>query len=190
LDRPYYQTARALMNYANYAEMLSMSSFAAKPSLSNPGYTMLKNIEINLLMNGADYCLRMTKSGTGASYELNNGNIDYNRAPLVVGAMLGIPEWVDWALNGPLGFRYAITNTIDINGRYFETGTLYAEHTRELLLSTAYFLKRMRLPSYPAGFDAYDDQRFAHFALNFFTGIQVAGRLPLFGDAGPDTEIK
>jgi hypothetical protein len=48
----------------------------------------------------------------------------------------------------------------------------------------------MRLPSYPAGFDAYDDQRFAHFALNFFTGIQVAGRLPLFGDAGPDTEIK
>lgn len=190
LDRPYYQSARALMNYANYAEMLSMSAFAGKPSLSNPGYTMLRNIEINLLMNGADYCLRMTKSGTGASYELNNGNIDYNRAPLVVGAMLGIPEWVDWALNGPLGFRYAITNTIDINGRYFETGTLYAEHTRELLLSTAYFLKRMRLPSYPTGFDAYDDQRFAHFALNFFTGVQVAGRLPLFGDAGPDNQIK
>ncbi len=190
LDRPYYQSARALMNYANYAEMLSMSTFSGKPSPSNPGYTMLKNIEINLLMNGADYCLRMTKSGTGASYELNNGNIDYNRAPLVVGAMLGIPEWVEWALNGPLGFKYAVTNTIDINGRYFETGTLYAEHTRELLLSTAYFLKRMRLPSYPNGFEAYDDQRFAHFALNFFTGIQVAGRLPLFGDAGPDAEIK
>lgn len=190
LDRPYYQAARALMNYANYAEMLSMSNFATKPSLSNPGYTMLKNIEINLLMNGADYCLRMTKSGKGASYELNNGNIDYNRAPLVVGAMLGIPEWVDWALNGPLGFRYAISNTIDINGRYFETGTLYAEHTRELLLSTAYFLKRMRLPSYPNGFEAYDNQRFAHFTLNFFTGIQVAGRFPLFGDSGPDAEIK
>jgi hypothetical protein len=189
LDRPYYQSARALMNYANYAEILSMSKTAGKPSLSNPGYTMLKNIEINLLMNGADYCLRMTKSGTGASYELNNGNIDYNRAPLVVGALLGIPEWVEWSLNGPLGFRYAITNTIDINGRYFETGALYAEHTRELLLSTAFFLKRMRLPSYPNGFEAYDDQRFAHFALNFFSGIEVAGRLPLFGDAGPDTEI-
>lgn len=189
LDRPYYQSARALMNYAYFAEMLSTSTHAVKPSPSNAGYSMLKNIDENLLMDGADYCLRMTKAGKGASYELNNGNIDYNRAPLVVGAMLGIPEWVDWALNGPLGFRYAISNTIDINGRYFETATLYAEHTRELLLSTAYFLKRMRLPSYPHGYGAYDDERFAHFALNFFTGIEVNGRLPLFGDSGPDKEI-
>ena len=189
LDRPYYQSARAMMNYAYFAEMLSMSKHAVKPSLSNAGTPMLKNIELNLLMNGADYCLRMTKSGTGASYELNNGNMDYNRAPLVVGAMLGIPEWVDWALNGPLGFKYAISNTIDINGRYFETGASYASHTRDLLLSTAYFLKRMRLPSYPKGYEAYDDQRFAHFALDFFTGIEVAGRLPLFGDAGPDNQI-
>jgi len=190
LERPYYQAARALMNYAYFAEILSTSAHAIKPSLSNSGYTMLKNIELNLLMNGADYCLRMTKAGHGASYELNNGNIDYNRAPLVVGAMLGITEWVDWALNGPLGFRYAVTNTIDINGRYFETGTLYAQHTRELLLSTAHFLRRMRLPAYPKGYEAYDDARFAQFALNFFTGIQVAGRLPLFGDAGPDAIIR
>jgi hypothetical protein len=190
LDRPYYQAARALMNYAYYAEMLSMSTHADKQSLSNPVYTMKKNIELNLLMNGADYCLRMTKAGKGASYELNNGNIDYNRAPLVVGAMLGITEWVDWALNGPLGFRYVITNTIDINGRYFETGTLYAQHTRDLLLSTALFLRRMRLPAYPKGFEAFDDVRFSQFALNFFTGIQVSGRLPLFGDAGPDSYLQ
>lgn len=189
LDRPYYQAARALMNYAYFAEILSASKHAARPSLSNPGYSMLRNIELNMLMNGADYCLRMAKSGKGASYELNNGNIDYNRAPLVVGALLGIPEWVNWALNGPLGFKNAVTNTIDINGRYFETGTLYASHTRELLLSTAYFLKRMQLPSYPKGYAAYDDPRFALFAFDFFTGIQVAGRLPLYGDAGPDDAI-
>jgi len=189
LDRPYYQAARAMMNYAYYAEILSTSIHAIKPSLSNPDYTMQKNIELNLLMNGADYCLRMTKAGKGASYELNNGNIDYNRAPLVVGAMLGITEWVDWALNGPLGFKYVVTNTIDINGRYFETGTLYAQHTRELLLSTAFFLRRMRLPTYPNGFGSFDDVRFAQFALDFFTGIQVAGRLPLYGDAGPDSGI-
>ncbi len=190
LERPYYQAARALMNYAYFAEVLSMSTYANKPSLSNSGYTMLKNIELNLLMNGADYCLRMTKAGKGASYELNNGNIDYNRAPLVVGAMLGITEWVDWALNGPLGFRYSVTNTIDVNGRYFETGTLYAQHTRELLLSTALLLRRMRMPAYPQGYEAFDDARFAQFALDFFTGIQVAGRLPLFGDAGPDNVIR
>ncbi|WP_316812681.1 heparinase II/III family protein [Pedobacter heparinus] len=189
LDRPYYQAARALMNYAYFTEILSASKHAAKPSMSNPGYTMLKNIELNMLMNGADYCLRMAKSGKGASYELNNGNIDYNRAPLVVGALLGIPEWVNWALNGPLGFKNAVSNTIDINGRYFETGTLYASHTRELLLSTAYFLKRMQLPSYPKGYAAYDDPRFALFAFDFFTGIQVAGRLPLYGDAGPDDAL-
>ena len=190
LDRPYYQAARAMMNYAYYAEILSASVHALNPSLSNPGYSMKKNIELNLLMNGADYCLRMTKAGKGASYELNNGNIDYNRAPLVVGAMLGITDWVDWALNGPLGFKYVVTNTIDINGRYFETGTLYAQHTRELLLSTAFFLRRMRLPAYPNGFGSFDDVRFAQFALDFYTGIQVAGRLPLFGDAGPDSVIR
>lgn len=189
LDRPYYQAARAMINYAYFAEALSTSAHSSKTSPSNPVYSMRKNIELNLLMNGADYCLRMAQSGKGASYELNNGNIDYNRAPLIVGAMLGIPEWIEWALNGPLGFRNAIGNTIDINGRYFETGTLYASHTRELMLSTAFFLKRMRLPAYPQGFEAYDDSRFAMFALDFFTGIQVAGRLPLFGDAGPDAVI-
>jgi hypothetical protein len=189
LDRPYYQAARAMMNYAYFAEMLSTSTHAGEPSLSNANYSMLKNIEFNLLMNGADYCLRMSKAGTGASNELNNGNIDYNRAPLAVGAMLGITKWVDWALNGPLGFRYAVTNTIDINGRYFETGTLYAQHTRALLLSTAWFLKRMKLPSYPNGYGAYDDERFAQFALDFFTGIEVAGRLPLFGDSESDSFI-
>lgn len=189
LDRPYYQAARALMNYIYFAEVLSTSPYAKKTSPSNPQYSIVENIELNMLMNGADYCLRMTKAGKGASYELNNGNIDYNRAPLIVGALLGIPEWVDWALNGPLGFKYALSNTIDVNGRYFETGTSYASHTRALLLSTAHFLKRMRLPEYPTGYGAYDDSRFALFALDFFTGVQVAGRLPLFGDAGPDRAI-
>ena len=189
LDRPYYQAARALMNYAYFAEMLSMSRHSKESSLSNTAYSMSRNIELNLLMNGADYCLRMVKAGKGASNELNNGNIDYNRAPLVVGAMLGITEWVDWALNGPLGFRFAISNTIDINGRYFETGASYAHHTRELLLSTAIFLRRMSLPAYPNGYAAFDDTRFSQFALDFFTGMQVAGRLPLFGDAGPDAMI-
>ncbi len=189
LERPYYQAARTLMLYAYYYEALSKNALLEKPSLSNPQFSMRQNIELNLLMNGAAYCLRMTETGTGASKELNNGNIDYNRAPLAVGALLGIPSWVDWALNGPLGFRYAVTNSIDINGRYFETGASYAQHTRDLLLSTAEMLKRMRLPQYPQGYNAYDDTRFAFFALDFFTQIQAAGRLPLFGDAGPDRLI-
>jgi hypothetical protein len=186
LERPYYQAARALVRYAYFYEALAGSALLEKPSPSNPQFSMRQNIELNLLMNGADYCLRMTESGKGASKELNNGNIDYNRAPLAVGALLGIPSWVDWALNGPLGFRYALTNSIDINGRYFETGASYAMHTRELLLSTAELLKRMRLPQYPQGYNAYDDKRFALFALDFFTQMQAAGRLPQFGDAGPD----
>jgi hypothetical protein len=189
LERPYYQAARALVRYAYFYEALAGSTHAAQKSPSNPQFSMRQNIELNLLMNGANYCLQMTKAGEGASYELNNGNIDYNRGPLAVGALLGIPEWVDWALNGPLGFRYAVTNSIDINGRYFETGASYAQHTRELLLSTSELLKRMRLPQYPQGFNAYNDKRFALFALDFFTQIQAAGRLPLFGDAGPDRAV-
>src|SRR5690606_18409214 len=70
LERPYYQAARSLMNYAYFAEVLSTSTHAANPSPSNPEYSMLKNIELNLLMNGADYCLRMTQQGKGASNEL------------------------------------------------------------------------------------------------------------------------
>ncbi len=190
LQQPYYQAAKALTRYGYFTEVLSMSAHASKPSLSNGGYTMLRNIELNMLMNGADYCLRMARAGRGASYELNNGNIDYNRAPLLVGALLGVPEWVEWALNGPLGFRYVLSNTIDINGRYFESSPIYASHTRDLLLSTAYFLRRMRLPAYPNGYEAFDDARFAQFALDFFTGIQVAGRLPLFGDSRTDLTIQ
>lgn len=189
LDAPYYQAARAMMRFAYSYELLKSSIHASDPSPSNPGYSMIGNIEINLLMNGGDYCLRMTKAGEGASHELNNGNIDYNRAPLLVGALLGIPQWVDWSLNGPLGFRYAITNTIDINGRYFESSPSYAKHTRSLLLSTAEALQRMRLPQYPNGYDAYNDTRFALFALNYFTNIQAAGHLPMFEDGGPDRAV-
>ena len=189
LDRPYYQAARAMMNYAFFYEMLVNSIHARQASRSNNGMTQIKNIELNLLMNGADYCRRMAKVGKGASYELNNGNIDYNRAPLIVGAMLGITEWVDRAIKGPLGFRYAFSNTIDMNGRYFETSALYAHHTRELLLGTAHFLKRMKLPAYPNGYNAYDDLKFAKFALDFYTGIEVAGRVPHFGDSEPDNKI-
>ncbi len=192
LDRPYYQAARAMMRYAYFAEMLFRSNHAKEISKSNSesGYTMRKNIELNLLMNGADYCLRMAKASIARNTFLTNGNIDYNRAPLVVGAMLGIPEWVDWAMNSAIGFRRVISNAIDINGRYFETSTLYSDHTRSLLLTTSSFLKRMRMPQYPDGYNAYNDLRFARFALNFFTDIQVAGRLPLFGDSGPDDLVK
>jgi len=189
LERPYYQASRALMRFAYSYELVKSSAHAGDASPSNPGYSMLQNIEINLLMNGADYCLRMAKGGHGASYELNNGVIDYNRAPLVVGTLLGIPQWVEWALDGPLGFRNAITNTIDINGRYYESSPSYAEHTRGLLLSTAEALQRMRLPQYPDGYDAYNNKRFSLFALSYFTGIQAAGHLPQFEDGGPDRKI-
>lgn len=176
------------MRFAYSYELLKDSTHANDPSPSNTGYSTIENIEINLLMNGADYCERMTKTGGGAS-GLNNGTIDYNRSPLVVGALLGIPQWVDWALDGPLGFRYTITNTIDINGRYYESSPSYAKHTRSLLLSMAEVLHNMRLPQYPQGYNAYDNKRFALFALNYFTGIQAAGHLPMFEDGGPDRKI-
>jgi hypothetical protein len=47
----------------------------------------------------------------------------------------------------------------------------------------------MKVPEYPNGYEAYDDARFAQFALRFFTDMQVAGRLPLFGDSASDTGI-
>ena len=45
LDRPYYQAARAMMNYAFFYEMLVNSIHARKASRSNNGMTQIKNIE-------------------------------------------------------------------------------------------------------------------------------------------------
>ncbi len=189
MDRPYYQASRALMNYTYFYEALSLSNYRNAVSPTNPAVSLFRNIEINLLLDGASYCLSETYKNNGSNRELHNGNIDYNRSPLLVGALLGITEWVEWALNGPLGFRSVVANTIDVNGRYYETSPEYAFHTSDLILSSAEILSRMRLPGYPRGFNAFDNERLARFALNFYPGIAIAGHLPLFGDSGPDHRI-
>ena len=185
LERPYYQAARALLKFAYAFDMVADDELARQDSPSNPGLTIARNIELNLLMNGANYCLETVRP----SRELNNGVIDYNSGILAVGAVLGVPSYVDWALNGPLGFRLALANTIDADGRYYETSPGYSKHTRGLLLSSAQLLRRMRLPGYPQGYNAYDDARFRRFALGLVPDLEVAGRLPSFGDAGPDRII-
>lgn len=189
MDRPYYQASRALMNYTYFYEALSLSNYRHTVSPTNPSVSLFRNIEINLLLDGASYCLSETYKNDGSNRELHNGNIDYNRSPLLIGALLGITEWVEWALNGPLGFRSVVSNTIDINGRYYETSPTYAYHATELILSSAEILSRMRLPDYLQGFNAFDNERLALFALNFYPGIAIAGHLPLFGDSGPDQRI-
>lgn len=190
LDRPYYQASRAMMNYAYFYEALSLSRYCQSPSRTNPPLSMFKNIETNLLLDGAEYCFRMTsQKNNGSDRELHNGNIDYNRSPMLVGALLGIPTWVEWSLNGPLGFRFIASNTIDINGRYYESSPMYATHTIDLVLSGAEILAKMKLPDYPDGYNAFNDERLAAFALNFFSDVVVAGHLPLFGDSGPDVDI-
>ncbi|MBM4087740.1 MAG: hypothetical protein FJ272_23365, partial [Planctomycetes bacterium] len=136
-----------------------------------------QNIEENLLKNGAWYCYEQSLKGG-----LHNGEADYIRGALAVGCALGIPEYVDWALDGPYGIRSYLANNVDRDGRYYETSMSYSIHTRDLYLT---FSEPFINWTKPVNLCA--DAKFrAFFTLPELTA-NCFGHTVSYGDQGPDT---
>jgi hypothetical protein len=174
LDRPWYQASRVLVHYVDHYDQLANSKALDAPSIT-PGLTRRKNIEENLLRDGGEYCYRLSKAG-----RLHNGEADYLRGALAVGLVLGIPEYVDWAVNGPFGIKTLLENDIDRDGAYYEVTPMYSEHTREL-----YFT--FTEPLLNAGvLNLYNHPKVRSFFSPHNLVMNGAGHMPRYGDAPPD----
>lgn len=180
LDRPWYQASRVLIHFVDQYDQLFNSPSLDQPSAA-AGLTRRRNIEQNMLMDGGAYCYEQSKAGS-----LHNGEADYERGALAVGVCLGIPEYVRWAADGPFGIRSLLGNDIDRDGGYYETTSMYADHTRELDFTFAEPLLNYRGSAFPSGVDIYRDPKFQLFLLPHNLPMEAAGHLPRFGDAPPD----
>ena len=180
-NRPWYQVARVLVHYVDFYDQIRGSAALDTPSVA-PGLTRRRNIEEHLLRNGAEYCYRESLKGG-----LHNGEADYIRGGLAVGALLDIPRYIQWAVDGPYGIYSLIENNIDRDGGYFETSSLYANHTRGLYFSFAEPLLNYRGTAYPRGLDLYRHPKLRLFFALHNLAQNAAGHMPRYGDSGPDT---
>lgn len=180
LNRPWYQVARVLVHYVDIYDRIFDHPALDEPS-SVEGQTRRRNIEQNLLLNAAAYCYEMSVK-TAA---LHNGEADYLRGVLAVGVVLGIPEYVEWPVDGTYGIRTMLANNVDRDGRYFETSVGYGLHTRNLYLTFAEPLLNYRGSLYPNGLNLYDDPRFEAFYLLPQMAFICLGHSAPFGDQAP-----
>ncbi|MDA0747451.1 MAG: heparinase II/III family protein [bacterium] len=181
LCRPWYQVARVLVPLVNNYDMIYNSPALDEPS-TVPGFTRRKNIEQNMLKNGAAYCYEQSLEGG-----MHNGQADYIRGSLAVGCLLGIEHYVDWAVEGPYGIRAMVNNNADRDGRYIESSLGYALHARDLYLTFSEPLLNYRSKKYPQGLNLYDDPVFRSFYVLPGLSLDCAGHWPRYGDSGPDT---
>ncbi|WP_010276239.1 heparinase II/III family protein [Paenibacillus senegalensis] len=188
LERPYYQVARTLIWYTNACDLIWRSGELDGPSKSNPGCTIKENIVYNLLLNGADYCYRESQL-PGYVDQLHNGTADYNMGIAVVGSLLGIDRYVDWAVNGPTNLRFMISNNIDRDGNYFETSESYSRVSQEIYLHMAEALYHVRTPQFAEGINFYQDERFVRFYVGNRRKNMLAGRIPSYGDSFVDEKV-
>lgn len=177
--RPWYQVARTLVLYVDHYDFMYNSPAADAPSLRE-GMTRRENIEKHMLLDGAAYCYGHSWAGA-----LHNGHADYLRGALAVGCLLDIPEYIDAAVNGPFSIHAMLANNIDRDGRYYETALGYAIHARLLYLTFADPLANLRNAEYPQGINLYDDPKFASCLLLPELQVEMYGRMPNFGDSGP-----
>ncbi len=181
LARPWYQAARALVPMVHAYDQIYNS-----PSLDAPSFTegmdRHQNIETNMFKDGAWYCYQQSLKGG-----LNNGEADYIRGALAVGCLLGIDQYIDWALDGPYGIRAMVFNNADRDGRYVETALGYALHSRNLYITFAEPLINYRSEQYPEGVNLYDEDAFRSFYVLPRLSVLLAGHSPRYGDEGPDT---
>ncbi|MEO6876445.1 MAG: hypothetical protein ABI222_16630 [Opitutaceae bacterium] len=181
LARPFYQVARTLVPYADYYDWLYHSPAAEKLSV-RPGFTRRRNIEENLLLDGAYYCYANSWSGA-----LHNGHADDLRGALAVGCLLDVPEYINAAVQGPYSIQAMLANNIDRDGLYYESSSGYALYASSEYLTYANPLQNLRNREYPHGFDLYGNQRFLACLILPDLQLQLAGRRANFGDCAPET---
>jgi len=180
LNRPWYQVARVLVHLVDIYDRIFDHPALEEPS-SRAGLTRRQNIEKNLLLNGATYCYDMSVRQGG----LHNGQADYLRGALAVGVLLGIPEYITWAVDGPYGIRAMLANNVDRDGQYFETSASYGWHTRDLYLTFSEPLLNYRGPVFPNGLNLYDDPKFEAFYFLPQMATVCLGQNAPYGDMAP-----
>lgn len=178
-NRPQYQVARVLVYYVDHYDLLFNSSALDQPSV-RPGMSRRKNIEENLLKDGAQYCYKQSLKGA-----LHNGEADYLRGVLAVGVCLGIDDWVRWPVLGPFGILSMLENNLGRDGTYYESASGYADHARHLYITFAEPLLNYRGPVYPNGFNLYKHPKFADFMRLHNLKTNVTGVPAVYGDWSP-----
>ncbi len=184
-NRPWYQVARTLISYTNFYDILMMGDALSSPS-SVAGKTKRENIEQNMLLNGARYCYEQSIEHPS----LTNGQADYIRGAMVVGVAMGIPEYINWTVDGPYSIRNMIENNIDRDGQYYETSSLYSHHAQYLYMDMAEILKNYTDAAHPDGIHLADNPKFRALFTLPSARVQVLGRLPRLGDDAPDLGTK
>jgi len=137
------------------------------------------------MQDGAAYCYKHTFKGM-----LHNGHADYMRGALAVGALLGIPEYVENAVSSPYSIYAMLANNCDRDGRYYETALGYALHARNLYLTFVEPLRNWRSEARPNGVDLFTDPRMRSFFYLPDLVMDCAGHSPNFGDCGPDNSFR
>lgn len=184
LDRPYYQVARGLMNYANTVDLIASSGEFDKQSIAE-GQSIREHIIRNLLWDGSSYCLDYSVR----EYQLYNGHSDYMRGAAVTGILLGQPEFCAPLFHGMSGMHAMMDNNLDRSALYFETSPLYAEHTRELFLSMAEIFEAARNLQWEDVESIYAHPAMKLFLTETFNRQEVGGHIPVLGDDGPDMYV-
>lgn len=180
-NRPWYQVARTLVLYANQYDILLMGDALDEPS-SVAGMTRRKNIEQNMLLNGAAYCYRQSVIGPA----LHNGQADYIRGPMAVAAAMGIPQYIAWGVDGPYSIRAMIANNVDRDGQYYETSAGYSDHARSLYMDMAEIVRNYTDAAHPDGINLSADPVFRMFNLLPRTRLRCATLPPSLGDDAPN----
>ncbi|HTL30766.1 MAG TPA: heparinase II/III family protein, partial [Tepidisphaeraceae bacterium] len=184
-NRPWYQVARTLISYTNFYDILMMGEALNSPS-SVAGKTKRENIEQNMLLNGARYCYEQSIEHPS----LTNGQADYIRGAMVVGVAMGIPEYINWTVDGPYSIRNMIENNIDRDGQYYETSAGYSHHSQYLYMDIAEILKRYSDGAHPDGIKLVENPKFRALFTLPSARLQVLGRLPTLGDDAPDLKTE
>jgi hypothetical protein len=185
LDRPYYQTARGMMDYAFAIDLIADSGELDQPSAYDKGHTIRENIIRNLLWNGGTYCLDFALKG----HALHNGQADYEQGAAVVGALLGVPDFARPMIDGPTSFEHMLANNIGPGGFYVESSTMYANWTRQLYVHSAELLTAMRRLGWKNVPDPHANPALVRFLGPEFNRLELSGHVPMTGDAGPDRAV-
>lgn len=187
LNRPFYQTARAMIGYADQYDLTFHSPEWERPSANPKHKTRRDNFEANFLRNGGEYCYtRILKAGIKS---LNNGYCDYLQGAVAVGRVLGVQRYLDYALESNMSILNFIENTIDRDGQYFETAFMYSSHAIELFSHHAEMLRYYRSPKYRNGINLYDHPKLKLAFLRSESDVDCAGHVPPLGDTGPDLRV-
>lgn len=184
LTRPYYQTARGLINYGHAIDLIAHSG-AFNQDSAYTGGSIREHVIRNLLWDGGTYCLDYAQRG----YQLHNGHADYMQGASVVGVLLGRREFCDVMIEGPLSLKAMLDINIDRNGFYYETSPSYANHARELYVNLSELLEAMRRLGWENVPSGYEHPAMRLFLSGPFNRQEVGGHVPLIGDAGPDRHV-